>query len=134
MTDRQPQILVVDDMGNWRALLRTILESEGYAVYTAARFSEAMTLLQERTFHVAVLDVRLIDADPANIDGLYLRGKINTHWGKTRTIVVTGYGALAREYGVSGFFEKSAFDSQNFREAVAMAVEAAEREASAQQS
>lgn len=53
------RLLVVDDEANIRLLYTEELTEEGYEVVTAASISEATERLQEGTFDLAVLDIKL---------------------------------------------------------------------------
>jgi DNA-binding NtrC family response regulator len=53
------RLLVVDDEANIRLLYAEELKDEGYEVVTAANITEAMDRLQEGTFDLAVLDIKL---------------------------------------------------------------------------
>jgi two-component system, OmpR family, response regulator len=66
-------ILVVDDDGHIRELLTTYLASEGYRVTTAPDAAGARRSLEEETFELVVLDLRLPDGD-----GLSLVNQIRT--------------------------------------------------------
>ncbi len=56
-------ILVVDDDLDFLAIIRQILSKKGYAVTTAPSAGEALSLLKEQFFNVAILDIGLPDAD-----------------------------------------------------------------------
>ena len=53
------KILVVDDEANIRLLYAEELADEGYEVVTAASTAEALVKLQEGTYDLAVLDIKL---------------------------------------------------------------------------
>jgi DNA-binding NtrC family response regulator len=53
------RLLVVDDEANIRLLYAEELKDDGYDVVTAANISEAMEKLQEGTFDLAILDIKL---------------------------------------------------------------------------
>ena len=68
------RLLVIDDEEQVRRLLRRVLESEGYAVDTAASGGEGLDLA-DRNHDLVVLDLMLPDMSGADVlDGL-LRGK-----------------------------------------------------------
>jgi len=120
--DEQGRILVLDDMGNWQDLLKTMLEAEGYRVDTSATLEEAKSILQRQAFHLAIVDIRLDESDPDNVEGMYLLDEIKEHDDGTSMVMLTGHGTatLARdafaEYGVLDFVEKiPRFDSSKFK-------------------
>lgn len=53
------RLLVVDDEANIRLLYAEELADEGYEVVTAANIAEATEKLQEGSFDLAVLDIKL---------------------------------------------------------------------------
>jgi len=128
MMRNQGQILVVDDMENWQDLLTSILRDEGYLVHAASTYSEANTILQEQSPHLAVIDIRLVDADETNVDGLRLLDEIDRE-GTMGVIIITGYGIVEhvrtalRKRVVVDFIEKQSFNSQGFKEVVGKTIE-----------
>jgi CheY-like chemotaxis protein len=87
----QGRILVVDDLPDWRATLSGILLDEGYEVCVAGDRQEALRLLAAKRFHLAVLDVRLDEADEDNREGLELMRQIKAYDPTTAVIILTGY-------------------------------------------
>jgi len=53
------RLLVIDDEANIRLLYAQELGDEGYEVVTAATVSEALTRLEEQTFDLVILDIKL---------------------------------------------------------------------------
>jgi DNA-binding NtrC family response regulator len=89
MTQR---ILVVDDLPDWRKTLGGLLTDEGYAVDVAGSADEALSLMEEKPFDLAVLDIRLDETDEENVEGLDLGTQIQERWPETSIIFSTGYG------------------------------------------
>jgi CheY-like chemotaxis protein len=87
----QGRILVVDDLPDWRATLSGILLDEGYEVCAAEDRQEALRLLEAERFHLAVLDVRLDEADEDNREGLELMRQIKAYDPTIAVIILTGY-------------------------------------------
>lgn len=58
-----PQVLIVEDEGHIRELLKVHLQSEGYACSAVGTSRAALQLLRSRPFDVVVLDVMLPDTD-----------------------------------------------------------------------
>jgi len=56
-------ILVIDDDLDFLDIIKRILEKKGYAVSTAPSAKAALTLLKERFYNTAILDISLPDAD-----------------------------------------------------------------------
>jgi DNA-binding response OmpR family regulator len=69
--------------------MQTIFENEGYIVDLATTGNEAIELTQERTYNIALLDIRLPD-----IEGVELLNLIKDNVPKTRKIMVTGYPSM----------------------------------------
>jgi DNA-binding NtrC family response regulator len=53
------RLLVIDDEANIRLLYAQELADEGYEVVTAANVSEALNRLDEQTFDLVILDIKL---------------------------------------------------------------------------
>ena len=108
-----PRILIVDDQRNWRQVMKSLLIGGGYDVDTAASVSEAWDLLDVKTFHVAILDVRLVDRNPYDVQGIELleqmRERLKEH---CPVIIMTGYAfegleeIIKTRYGVRAFVNK----------------------------
>jgi K+-sensing histidine kinase KdpD len=56
-------ILVVDDDNDFLSIIRQILTKKGFTVKTALSAGEAVSLLKEQFYNVAILDISLPDAD-----------------------------------------------------------------------
>jgi two-component system response regulator AtoC len=78
-------ILVVDDEEPFRRLLKKELTRKGYAVEVAADGSEALRLLNDRSFNVILLDVIM-----PGVDGISLMKKLKEDSGAPSVIVLTG--------------------------------------------
>jgi len=84
-------ILAVDDQENWRMLIKAILEEEGYRVSTASSYNEATTLLKDTSFDAVILDMRLIDSQSYNVQGMALLKQVKEDAPTTGAIILTGY-------------------------------------------
>jgi CheY-like chemotaxis protein len=67
------------------------LFDEGYDVCSASSREEALQMLEVQPCDVAVVDVRLDEADEDNRDGLLLMREINERFPSTAVIILTGY-------------------------------------------
>ena len=83
------RILVVDDEGSQREILRTILFAEGYSVETAPGGGEAVRRCQEKPFDLVLTDLRM-----PGTDGLSLVGRLTRDDPTTLVILMTAYGSL----------------------------------------
>lgn len=80
------RIIIIDDDGSIRQVLKTILEEEGYTVDTADTGKEAVLKTNEKVYNLALIDMRLPD-----IEGIDLVLKIKDTTPRMRKIIVTGY-------------------------------------------
>jgi len=92
--DEHIRILVVDDDETIRTTMKAILEDEGYLVDLAATGKEAIQKTREKTFNVALLDIRLPD-----MEGIELLELIVDGIPRTRKIMVTGYPSMQNAIG-----------------------------------
>lgn len=89
--ESKPSILIVDDDLSWQMIYQEIFEDEGYLVQVAGSREEADKVLAERVFDVAIIDLRLVDEDPRNMEGLETVKLIQDLGAPTRIIVNSGY-------------------------------------------
>ena len=129
------KVLIVDDYGDWRGLLSGLLEREGHWVHAVATNQEALAYIDEnKDLDLAVLDIRLVDMDETNQDGIDLLAEIRKRLSFTRVIMITGYGTMEtqrkafKQYQAFDFFSKARFDSEEFKEAFQEAIEQAWRD------
>lgn len=95
--EHKPWILVVEDDLSWQMNCEEILEEEGYLVEVAASKEEADRKLRGRTFDIAIVDLRLVDSDPKNMDGIEVIRLMRDLNSPTQAIVKSGY--LTEEIG-----------------------------------
>ena len=129
------KVLIVDDYGDWRGLLSGLLEREGHRVHAVATKQEAFAYIDEhKDLDLAVLDIRRVDMDETNEDGIHLLAEIRKRMSFTRVIMITGYGTMEtqrkafKQYQAFDFFSKAQFDSEEFKEAFQEAIEQAWRD------
>ena len=92
--DKHTRILVVDDDETIRTTMKAILEDEGYLVDLAGSGKEAIQKTQEKTYNVALLDIRLPD-----MEGIELLKLMADGVPRTRKIMVTGYPSMQNAIG-----------------------------------
>ncbi len=100
------KILVVDDEIEVRELCRRIFNKEGYVVHLAVNGQEALEILQNNSYHVAVVDLKM-----PNIDGMKVLEKIKENYPQTDVIIITGFGTIksaveAIQRGASNYLPK----------------------------
>ena len=129
------KVLIVEDYTDWRDLLSGMLQREGLDVETAGSLQEAQDFLQKsKDLDLAILDIRLVETDETNEDGLRLLSEIHKKQEFTKVIMITGHGTMEmqrkafREYKAFDFFRKEQFDSDDFRQGVQEAVQEAARD------
>lgn len=82
-------VLIVDDDIDFAETIADMLEPDGYVVYLAHNFSDALKALDEFTPHVALLDIRL-----GRDCGTDLISLLQERFPKILCIMMTGYAAL----------------------------------------
>jgi len=126
------KVLIVEDEATWRKLYQKVLEKEGYRVWAADSLPEALDLLDRHFFHAAVVDIRLVDNQPGNQDGIEVVKRIAQANEGTRVIVITAFGTIRmtrdafKQYNVFEFMEKQTHDQVRFCRLIEQAVEEAE--------
>jgi len=99
-------ILIVDDEPNVRLMYRAALAGLGYDIYEGTSGESALEKFKERTFEVAILDLRM-----PGMDGLELLAKMHEMGIATPVAFVTAYGSVpdavrAMELGAIDFLPK----------------------------
>ena len=129
------KVLVVDDYADWRDMLCGLLEREGHLVEAVDTKDAALAYIQgNKDLDLVILDIRLIEIEEANEDGMRLLAEIRKRLSFTRVIMVTGYGTMEtqrkafKEFQAFDFFPKAQFDSDEFRQAFQDAIEKAVRD------
>lgn len=85
MSERRVNCLVVDDEERVRDVVARVLVSEGFVCRQAGSASEAIGILEQEPFDLAVLDIQM----PV-IDGTQLLAEIRLRWPDTAVVMVTG--------------------------------------------
>jgi DNA-binding response OmpR family regulator len=124
--------LVVDDEERIRFFVKETLQREGHVVTTVANGEEALQVLQDISFDVAILDLML----GGRIDGQRVLEAIRWRWPGTVVIMMTAHGSLeaaveAIQEGVDGYLLKpvrAADVRRAVREALGRRQRRAERE------
>lgn len=122
----QGRVLIVEDLPNWQELLKRTLVSEDLQVDVAASFPEAIHKLEQNFYHLAVLDVRLVDQDPSNSEGMTILDRLQEKrlGDAMAKIMLSAYGTLAqmrnafKHHKVADFIAKEDFDRTQFRQTV----------------
>jgi ActR/RegA family two-component response regulator len=70
------RILLVEDLDQFYIPIQRWLKDEGYHVILTNSFGDALAAIDEQHFHLAIVDIRLVDHDPSNEEGMDLLLKI----------------------------------------------------------
>ena len=89
MAKRQTRILLVDDEANVRKVFSDVLSKESYTVKGVESGPEALRLLEEETFDLALVDLRM-----PRMDGIEVLGNIKRMRPRLPVIIYTGYGSV----------------------------------------
>lgn len=84
-------ILIVDDEETWQEQFVDILAGEHFSLETALTYEEALRALKTKRFKLAIIDIRLVDSDPENEDGIRLLTEIDKSSLEIKVIIITGY-------------------------------------------
>jgi len=85
----RPTILIVDDEPNIRQGLAEALQDQGYHIEQAASGEEALQRLEDREFHLALVDL-VMDG----MDGIELLQKVKQRWPRTEVVIITAHGTI----------------------------------------
>jgi len=83
---RPRSILVIDDEENFLTLVRWFLSQRGFDIQTASNTDEALEIVEERSFDIALLDIRLGAAD-----GLSLLDALTERSPSMKVVMMTAY-------------------------------------------
>ena len=129
------KVLIVDDYADWREMLSGLLEREGHRVETAGTMEAALAYIDKnKDLDLVILDIRLVETEDNNEDGMQLLAEIRKRLSFTRVIMVTGYGTMEtqrkafKQFQAFDFFSKAQFDSDEFRHAFQDAIELSVRD------
>jgi len=83
------RLLVIDDEEGLRNFCKRALTKEGYEVEVSSSGEEALALMKEKTFNLALIDLKM-----PGIDGLEVLKRIKEEYPRTETMILTGYGSF----------------------------------------
>ena len=123
---RQGRVLIVDDLEQWREELVETLQRGGFEVDSASTSTQALEQLIKSPYHLLVLDIRMVDADPSNQYGIDLLRELDKEGLSevTKVIILSAYGPkeqmrLAfRDHKVTDFLSKDNFNNQAFLQSI----------------
>lgn len=85
------KILIVEDQVSLQELYEEILTQAGYNIRIADSYKKAISAIREEDFDLAIIDVRLVEDDRNNRDGLRVLNVLTKLSNKPETILATGY-------------------------------------------
>jgi CheY-like chemotaxis protein len=94
----ETRILAVDDEETLVSMLKTVFQTDGYTVVTAASAAEAIGLLATGTFQAVITDMKM-ESDTA---GYQVVSAARALPYPPAIIILTGYPLLAREWRATG--------------------------------
>jgi DNA-binding NtrC family response regulator len=83
------KVLIVDDYSDWRNMLSGLIEREGHLVVSVSTENKDLDLV--------ILDIRLVETEENNEDGMRLLAEIRKRLSFTRVIMVTGVEQTIRD-------------------------------------
>lgn len=129
------KVLIVEDYADWRELISGLLRREGHDVEAVATLDDALEYINRtKDLDLAIIDIRLVETDEDNEDGMKLLAHIHEHHLFTRIIMITGHGTMEsqrkafKEYHAFDFFRKEQFSSDEFRKGFREAIELSARD------
>jgi DNA-binding NtrC family response regulator len=112
-----PAVLIVDDEKNIRLTLSSVLEALNISTDTASTGEEALQKLEEKSFKLVLLDLKL-----PGMDGLEVLRRVVDKYPDLLVIMITAYGSIevaveAMRIGAANFLQKP-FDPNVVRDMV----------------
>lgn len=120
------RILVMDDEAKWREEISAALRRGGYAVDTVSTTAEAVARVQQGLYHVLILDIRMVDPDESNVEGMDFLATLEQLGllEAMEIIMLSAYGTkdqmrkAFRQYKVADFQTKEDFSGRAFVESM----------------
>lgn len=93
------KVLIVDDQARWRTLFKTLLGKMDLplTLFESDSLESAWQILKEENFDLAILDLRLVDEENQNLDGLVLLRNVKEKYPETKVILATAYPSKLKE-------------------------------------
>ncbi len=92
-------VLIVDDQLRWRTIFKILLGKMELplTIFESDSLKSASELLEKETFDLAILDLRLVDEENQNLDGLVLLRTMKDKATEARIILSTAYPSKLKE-------------------------------------
>jgi len=121
----KPQILIVEDDGDWQEIYRRCLSGADYGITAARRFNTALALLEEQLFDVVITDLKMLGG-MEEFSGFGILERAKAIHPDAQVIVITGYGSADHALRAMG---SGAYDyitkDRDLRQKLALAVQGA---------
>jgi two-component system nitrogen regulation response regulator NtrX len=119
-------ILIVDDEADIRALIKGILDDEGFVTRTSANSTAAFEAVQQRIPSIVILDIWLQGSE---LDGMEILKRLKAQYPALPVLMISGHGTIetavsAIKFGAYDFIEKP-FKSDRLLLMIQRALEAA---------
>src|SRR5437660_7981999 len=119
---KQGRILIVDDLEEWRHTLMDALQEAGFEAKAVENADKARHLLDTELYHVLILDIRLVEGDTSNTDGLKLLRELDQRnlTEAIQVIMLSSFGTkdhmrtAFRDYKVADFVSKQRLNPYDF--------------------
>lgn len=117
-------ILVVDDDSEYQEIHRRRLETRVEKLIIVGNRAAALHQIERQFFHAAILDIRLVDKEIENTEGMELARKLHSLGESTGIVIVSGYGTsdrvrtAFRKFGAVDFLDKALYTSEQFYSAL----------------
>ena len=121
-------VLIIDDDPDWQESLQRLLPQLSHRINIASDYQSAVQLLLDHSFDLVVADLRLVDSDDNNFQGMDLirliREKDQERDSFTQIILVSAYGTpehireAYRTFKIYYYFDKRYLSPSKYREAI----------------
>ena len=114
-------ILLVDDDRSWQNINKIVLQKHGYKIDIASTKEEAIRKILVNKYEIAVIDLRLIDDDQSNFDGIEIIEELRKRNPDTRILVKSGFlnPHVESELNALGLSKKDVFEKSTTNNALA---------------
>ncbi|NEO87090.1 MAG: response regulator [Spirulina sp. SIO3F2] len=119
------KVLLVDDQARWRKIFKAILKKsrKDLDIQDCDNTEDTLYTLNNHFFDLAILDLRLIDTCPYNVEGLDLMREVKAKSSMTKIILTTAYpNQIGERYQEADAFilkvPEQDFDIDSFQETV----------------
>jgi DNA-binding SARP family transcriptional activator/CheY-like chemotaxis protein len=130
----RPRVLLVENRDDWQQIAGSVLDRAGYFWRVARNAQEALLELEQESFHLVILDLKLQEANLPlrSSEGWQLLDYLVEARPKTKVVILSGKASpgdvadLMTGYPIIGFIEKQRFTPQDIEKAVAEATKVPE--------